>query len=359
MNINVLDNLLKKKWFVPAILVSTFFSGILISFSGFTLYNALVQKPNKIAVPTPKINSFAQSTPESVNNNNPEKGVYNALLLGFGGGNHDGADLTDSMIIVHVNTNTHKAALISVPRDLWVPGNQKINAIANTGFQNSGPVVTDVTGLPMNYYIAIDFSGFTKLIDNLGGITVITPQTFDDPFYPIDGQENNTCGFTNDQINAFKAQYSGFQLESQFTCRYEHLHFDKGSTNLDGTTALKFVRSRHGDSDFGRSLRQFAVLQGIANKLISFQALNKLNDTVNTLFQMVRTDLDLGTIKSLAEVFLPAQGGIPGLYKLSQIQLSTDNVLNQGVSSDGQFILTPKSGGFNFQGIKDYIKSQL
>jgi polyisoprenyl-teichoic acid--peptidoglycan teichoic acid transferase len=298
--------------------------------------------------------SFAKATSAPVNKNNPEKGIYNALLLGYGGANHDGGLLTDSIIIVHVNSNTHKVDLISIPRDLWVQGNQKINTVGVTGFQNTTPVITNVTGLPINYYISVDFGGFVKLIDNLDGITVNVPNTFDDPFYPITGEEMNTCGFTENQIFEFKNKYQGFELERQFTCRYEHLHFEKGDKNLDGTTALKFVRSRHGDSDFGRSLRQFAVLQGTANKLISLRSLNKINENVDTLFKIVKTDLDLGTIKSLSEVF-----GDPGLYKVNQISLTTANVLNEGFASDGQYILSPKSGGFDFTEVKNYIKSNL
>ncbi len=329
--------------------IGIFIFGLAASYFGFSKIfagNTLIKK-------TP-VNSFTKATPAPINKNNPETGTYNVLLLGYGGGNHEGTLLTDSIIVVHVNSNTKKADLISIPRDLWVPGNQKINAVGVTGFQNTMPIITNVTGLPINYYVSIDFTDFTKLIDNIGGITVQVPNAFDDPFYPILGQENNTCGFTDPQIFEFKNKYQGFELERQFTCRYEHLHFSVGPVNLDGATALKFVRSRHGDSDFGRSLRQFSVLTGIGNKLITLRSLNKINDTVNTLFEMVKTDLNLGTIKSLGQVF-----GDPNAYKINQIQLTTNNVLNEGFASDGEYILSPKSGGFNFQSIKDYINSNL
>jgi anionic cell wall polymer biosynthesis LytR-Cps2A-Psr (LCP) family protein len=309
------------------------------------------KKPTATATP----NAFANASPKPIGENPQQKGVYNVLFLGYGGAGHDGALLTDSMIIIHVDTNTHKAVLISVPRDLWVTGGQKVNSIgSSSGFQNVGPVITSITGLPINYYVSADFGGFTKIIDDLSGVTVQVPVTFDDPFYPITGQENNTCGMTNDQINALKSKYSGYSLETQFICRYEHLHFDKGPTTLDGTTALKFVRSRHGDSDFARSLRQFAVLQGVENKLISFQMANKFDDIVGTLFNIVKTDLDAGTVKSLVQVF-----GDPKVYSIKQIQLTTDNVLNQSTSSDGQFILVPKTGMFDFSGVKSYIKDNL
>jgi len=298
--------------------------------------------------------SFGNVTPAPINNNTKEEGIYNVALFGYGGVGHEGSLLTDSIIIIHVNTNTKVANMISIPRDLWVPGNEKINAAGITGFQNTMPVLTNITGLPINYYVSVNFGGFTKLIDNLGGITVNVPKTFDDPFYPILGQENNTCGFSEVQIFEFKNKFQGFELEKQFACRYEHLHFNAGVTNLDGETALKFVRSRHGDSDFGRSLRQFAVLQGIGQKLITLRSMNKVNETVSTLFQLVKTDLDLGTIKSLLEVL-----GEPNAYKVNEIQLSTDNVLTSTTSSDKQSILIPKSGNFNFSEIKSYIKSKL
>jgi len=339
-----------KKIFLGLLLAGIFILGFAVTFLTLTFSKVFVKKPASTSTPGPT--SFSNATPAPITN---PKGVFNLIFLGYGGAGHSGSYLTDSIIIVHVDTNTGKATLISVPRDLWVPGNRKINAEAGVnGFQNVGSTIQNIIGQHIDYFVSVDFGGFTKIIDNLGGITVDVPKTFDDAFYPITGQENNTCGFTEDQINAFKAQYTGFNLEKQFTCRYEHLHFDKGPINLDGTTALKFVRSRHGDSDFGRSLRQLAVLIGIENKLISLKSVGKLDNTINTLSNIVRTDLTAGTIKTLINVF-----GDPGKYKIAQIQLTTDNVLNEGTSNDGQYILIPKAGNFNFSETKNYINNNI
>ncbi|HUC95155.1 MAG TPA: LCP family protein [Candidatus Saccharimonadales bacterium] len=339
-----------KKVFLWLILSGIFILGFVISYLGLTFSKIFVKKPAETSTPAPV--SYSKATPAPITN---PKGVFNLLFLGYGGAGHDGALLTDSIIIIHVDTNTGKAAFISIPRDLWIPGNRKINAEGSiNGFQNVGGTIQNITGQHIDYFVSVDFGGFIKLVDDFGGVTVQVPVTFDDSFYPVTGQENNTCGITEDQINALKAKYSGYQLETQFTCRYEHLHFDKGSANLDGTTALKFVRSRHGDSDFARSLRQFAVLIGIENKLVSLKSLGKLDDTINTLSMIVKTDLTAGTIKTLLNVF-----GEPGKYKINQIQLTTANVLNEGKSSDGQYILTPKAGNFDFSGIKNYISSSL
>lgn len=334
---------------ISFLLVGIFALGFLISYLSLKLSGIFVPKPTA----TPNI--FAAATTKPIEQTNKQVGTYNILLLGYGGAGHAGSLLTDSMIVVHVDTNTKKVTFVSVPRDLWIPGNRKVNAEGSlNGFNNVGSTIASITGLPINYFVSVDFGGFTKIIDDLGGITAQVPATFDDPFYPITGQENNTCGFTNDQIDALKAKYSGYQLETQFVCRYKHLHFDKGPTNLDGTTALKFVRSRHGDSDFGRSARQFAVLQGIEGKLITLQAANKFDDIVNTIASIVKTDLDAGTIKSLVGIF-----GDPKTYSFNQIQLTTDNVLNSSTSSDGQFILVPKVGNFDFSGIQSYLKSSI
>ncbi len=332
-----------------------FVVGFIISYEGFTMSKIFVKNPIRDLLPTP--NAYSLATPKPIEQVEPvkqDKGTYNVLLLGFGGAGHEGSLLTDSIILTHVNVNTYKVTFISVPRDLWVSGNHKVNAAGLAGFQNAEPVITSVTGLPINYFVAVDFGGFSKMINDLGGITADTPATFDDPFYPITGQENNTCGKTNDEINALKAKYSGYNLESQFTCRYEHLHYDKGPANLNGTQALKYVRSRHGDSDFGRSARQFAVLKGIAAKLISIQAAGKFDDIVGTISNIVRTDLDAGTIKSLVQIL-----GDPKSYTYNTVQLTTDNILNSSTSSDGQFILIPKAGNLNFSGVKDYVKNNI
>jgi anionic cell wall polymer biosynthesis LytR-Cps2A-Psr (LCP) family protein len=338
-----------QKIILGLLMIGIFGLGFLITYLSLKMSKIFV----KPGTPTP--NTFADASPKPLDETQQKKGIYNVVFLGYGGAGHDGSLLTDSIIIIHVDTTIKKAALISVPRDLWYTGNHKINAEGSiNGFNNVGVAIKNVTGLPINYFVSVDFGGFIKIIDDLGGITVNVPVTFDDPFYPIAGQENNTCGFTEDQVNVLKTKYSGYNLETQFTCRYEHLHFDKGPADLNGTTALKFVRSRHGDSDFGRSLRQFAVLQGIESKLISFQASNKFNDIVNTISQIVRTDLDAGTIKSLISVF-----GDPKAYNIKQVQLTIDNVLGESKSSDGAYILIPKTGNLNFSGIRDYIKSNL
>lgn len=327
-----------KKIFIGIFFLIIFIVGFCLSYFGLKLSKIFVSTPT----PLSQTDSPVKYNPPQTKVDD-QKGIFNTVLLGYGGEGHSGSYLTDSIIIVHVNTLTKKAALISIPRDLWVTGNHKINAEASiNGFANVGNPIRDVTGLPITYFVSTDFGGFAKLIDNLGGITVNVPKTFDDPFYPILGQENNVCGKTEDEIFVLKNKFTGFDLEKQFTCRYEHLHFDKGPVNVNGITALKFVRSRHGDNDFGRSERQFAILKAIVSKYPI--------KTIDTLSKMVRTNLDIKTIRDLIDVF-----GNPNDYKISEILLTTDNVLTMSTSTDRQFILIPKAGMFDFSQIKTYI----
>lgn len=341
----------RQNFFLGLVLIAVFIFGFTITYFTLTLSKVFVKTPLPTSTPAQQQQFNFAPAPEVTK----EKGVYNTVLLGYGGAGHEGSLLTDSIIVIHVNTNKKTAALISIPRDLWVTGNRKINAeAAANGFQNMGGVIKNVTGLPTDYFVAVDFGGFAKLIDNLGGIAVNVPKTFDDPFYPIAGLENETCGKTEEEIAVLKSKYSDHQLETQFTCRYEQLHFVKGQVNLDGTTALKFVRSRHGDSDFGRSERQFAVLKGILAKLISLKSFDKTDSTLDTLSKTVRTNLNMGAIRSLIEVV-----GETGEYKITDIHLNLDNVLNEGKSAQGAYILYPKAGMLDFSQIKNFIANQL
>jgi anionic cell wall polymer biosynthesis LytR-Cps2A-Psr (LCP) family protein len=339
----------KVKILLGFLMVGIFGLGFLITYLSLKMSNIFVKKP----APTPNV--YTQASPKPIDETKKEKGVYNIVLLGHGGAGHDGPLLTDSIIVVHVNTNIKKVAFISIPRDLWYTGDHKINEEGSiNGFNNVGAAIGNITGLPINYFVSVDFGGLVKIIDNLGGINVSVPNTFNDPFYPLPGQENNTCGKTEAEIQVLKNKYTGYNLETQFTCRYEQLHFEKGEAQLNGATALKFVRSRHGDSDFGRSQRQFEVLGGIGDKLVSFRLANKFDEIVNTISQIVKTDLDAGTIKSLVQII-----GDPNAYSTKQIQLTTDNVLNEGKSGSGAYILTPRAGNLNFGEIQSYIDDNI
>lgn len=280
---------------------------------------------------------------------------FAAVLLGSGGEGHSGGGLTDSIILVYVIPETKKAAIISIPRDLYVPGNRKINAeVSVNGYDSLKSVINGVTGIDTSKYAAVNFSNLIKLIDTLGGITVEVPKAFSDNFYPIKGLENELCGKSPQEVADLHVKYSGFQLEKQFECRYEQIHFDKGQTQLDGETALKFARSRHGDSDFGRSQRQFAILAGIIKKLATQSPFKNIEDAYNSLSGLVNTDLSLSQATELFNLY-----GNPEEYEIVNIQLTDQNVLVSSKSKIGEYILLPKAGQNNFSEIKKFISGLL
>lgn len=308
----------------------------------------------------------------------------NIALLGYGGAGHDGGTLTDSIIVFNINPEKKKAVLITVPRDTWVkiPVRSDINqsfkvnhayaiGLDDTRYPLKEPqykgekgaatltkeVIKDVIGIPMQYYLAVDFEGFENIIDILGGVDVDVPVTFDDYFYPIKGAENDTCGKSSSAIARLHQQYSDTELHHQFECRYEHIHYDAGANFMDGETALKFVRSRasaqHG-GDFARSQRQQAVLVAIEDKLISLNALQKIDELFNEFANIIRTDLDLKTVKDLVAFFGNHQD-----YKISFVRLSEENVFTATKSLDGQFILIPKEGEDIWSGVHSFLREEI
>ncbi len=341
----------------------------------------LLVKSQKRSVVIPKTSAILEKV-GSHTLAEPEKDTFNILLLGYGGTGHSGGGLSDAIVLANVNTTTKKVNLIAIPRDSWVKlpirsdqnQNYKINAAFAIGNDDSGyplkqpefkgqdgggamakMAAQEVTGLPVDFYAAVDFRSFERAIDAIDGIVVDVPVTFDDYFYPVVGLENETCGFTPEKMEEVHRLYSGFNLEKQFTCRYEHLHFDAGKTEMDGATALKFVRSRHSDQhggDFARGQRQQAVLTAVRNKLISLDALNNIDKFFTEFGSMIKTDI---TEVSLIEIL--AHSGNPLDYTPKNITL--DDYLQNSTSSDGQFILIPKAGNGNWQEVQNFIKLEI
>jgi LCP family protein required for cell wall assembly len=308
-------------------------------------------------------NSAFDLSPVKVSNN---PSYYAVLFIGYGGANHAGGRLADTMIVLAIDPAKKQATLISVPRDLWVnlPGYEgkkeetKLNqAFSLGGGELAKSSVSAVVGLPIQYYIAVDFDSFKTAIDALGKITVDVTVAFDDDWYPIKGLENDSCGKTVEEIEEIKQNYSGFEGEKQFPCRYEQIHFDQGETVMDGETALKFARSRHSSQhggDFARSQRQMAVLVGVKNKLITIGAFENKKEFFGQLSGIVQTDINERIVEILAEIV----GDVKD-YSLVQIQLSETNVLKSAVSGDGQFVLVPRDENESWGTVHQFIKDKM
>ncbi|MET7319819.1 LCP family protein [Streptomyces sp. NPDC005549] len=226
----------------------------------------------------------------------PEKadnGSENILVLGsdtrsggnkkLGGGTDDGTARSDTAMIVHVYKGHKKASVVSIPRDTLIDrpdctdtdgaehpaadGVMFNSAYSTGGAACAVKTVESISGLRMDHYLEVDFSGFQNLIDDLGGVQVTTTADIKDPD--------------------------------------SHLDLTAGTHRLDGEQALGLVRTRHGvgdGSDLGRIQLQQAFVKALVHQVKDIGLLGnpkKLYDIADTATKTVTTDSDLGSVNSL------------------------------------------------------------
>lgn len=214
-----------------------------------------------------------------------QDGRVNILLMGRAGKRYPGKNLTDTVMVLSLETRSKKAALLSLPRDLLAPipetnNSVKINTLYQYGLLSGDGAelikksVGNITGLQIHYFATIDFDGFEKVIDTLGGIHIEVLRDIHDTRYP-------------------GPNYS-----------YETFELRKGWQTLDGKTALKYARMRHDDpeGDFGRAKRQQQILQAVREKTLSLPTM--LNPVILTglledLGESVNTDITPEAARSL------------------------------------------------------------
>lgn len=264
----------------------------------------------------------------------------NILLLGMGGKYHEGGYLADTIMLVSLEPSTEKVALVSIPRDLAVPvegkGWQKINSInayAEMEEEGSGSIATsqavsDILETPIDYYVRVDFEGFTNIIDELGGVDVLVENTLDDYRYPV----------------------AGLEEAEDYESRFEHLHVEKGLQTMNGDLALKFARSRHGvngeGSDFARAKRQQLVIEAVKNKALSSKNLfnpKAISGIVGEFQDHVNTNLKIWEMIKLWDTFKNVDRNNITNKVLDN---GTNGLLSDGRNENGQYILSPNSGDF-------------
>lgn len=216
----------------------------------------------------------------------------NILLFGIGGEGHDGAFLTDTIILASIKPSTKQLSLISIPRDLIVPipggyGYRKINSADSYGeeiqkghgAEFAVKVIEQVFAMPIHYYARVDFKAFKEIIDRVGGVEVYIDRDFSDSEFPTDNY------------------------------KYRAISFKKGLQTLDGQDALDFARSRHGNnnegSDFARARRQQKILLALKNKLLSVNTIfnpNKISDIMESLNRNISTDVEWWEIAQLYKI---------------------------------------------------------
>lgn len=315
-----------------------------------------------------------------------DNGRVNVLLLGIGGQGHEGPDLTDTIILASIDKDGKDVALISIPRDLWVQSlSAKINhAYAygeekdKKGLQAAKNAVSTIFGIPVHYAARVDFNGFIKATDLVGGLNIEVENSFTDPKYPISGKEDDLCGLTIEvreidgvsQKVAKDATGSAIPLDKindendPFTCRFETLKFTKGPTHMDGTTTLKFVRSRHGTndegSDFARSARQQKVILGLRQEVLSAQTLlnpKTIIELISTFGDSIDTDIKNEEIPLLVRLGKKIE---PQDVRRVVLDAGREpSVLDYGIPQNfqGQSVLVPKSGSWT--DLAEYVQGEI
>lgn len=268
----------------------------------------------------------------------------NVLMVGYGGGDHDGAYLADSIQVLSVDPETDTTSSIPVPRDLWIEGvaaypqNGKLNEVFSTGqlrgdLEGAGDlladVVAEVTGLEIEHWISIDFQGFQEMVDAVGGVTVDNPRAF---------------RWTTNQ----RARDAGNWLGS----------FAAGEIHLDGEEALMYSRARYTDvqeesTDFARSARQARIISALRSKLGE----GGVGSIVPGLGLMDALEGRMTTNLSAIDLFLLSGH----LSADRRIELSEDVVLTATTNTIGQYILIPIdwAGPGGYGGLRGYLEREL
>jgi polyisoprenyl-teichoic acid--peptidoglycan teichoic acid transferase len=217
----------------------------------------------------------------------PNNGRVTVLLLGVDsrGTLQDAGLNTDVLTLITIDPISKTAALLSIPRDLYVPlpgtnFENRINAAYAWGelkrLPGGGPAyaektITDNLGVPLQRYAVIDFNGFKKIVDAVGGVDIDVPHEIVDYEYPTPNYGT------------------------------EVLRIPAGCTHMDGALALKYVRTRHSDSDLDRLQRQQQVMLAIRDKALSIGSIDKVPEVLNAVGDSLATDLTLPEILSLAK----------------------------------------------------------
>ena len=228
----------------------------------------------------------------------------NIALYGYGGAGHDGSYLSDSIMIISIQphaTGPPQVAEISIPRDWDVPmynaagkkvDQGKINQAYSDGVldgdggvpagqEDAGGAMADAAlshllGIPIDYFVGLDFTAFDQGVDAVGGIDIDVPVSFVDPQYP-------SCDAD--------------------TCPYETIRFKAGEQHMNGATALEYARSRHGDNgqgtDFARSQRQQQILTAIKRKVLSIGGIGNLPSLLDALGGNVDTNMTLDDVEAI------------------------------------------------------------
>ncbi|MEZ5596359.1 MAG: LCP family protein [Pseudomonadales bacterium] len=261
-----------------------------------------------------------------------DAGRLTIALLGHGGDGHAGGNLTDAIVIARIDLNKPSAALISIPRDLYVTFpdgragriNEALSIHASTSSDRLKQVFAHTLGIEVDRIIHTDFRGFVAVVDLAGGIDV----TLDTPV-----------------------------RDREFVTSYGELDFPAGVSHLSGRDALFLARSRktsrHGDLD--RAARQRAILLSLEEKFSRIatwrsplQSYRILREAVS----LIHTDLtllEMAQLANAARTLKRANIHLAGFEDSPESLVASSRV-------NGASVLVPRNG---ISAVQDYVARRL
>lgn len=241
----------------------------------------------------------------------------NILIVGVDRREDGGDQNADVLIIAHVDLINKRVAAVSIPRDLLVEipgiGQDKINGAYNYGVladpdnpaAGVGMVrdtIESVFGVTLDGYVLVDFEGFETVVDSVGGVEVDVPYEIVDETYPTDDYGTET------------------------------LRFQPGLQHMDGETALKYVRTRHGDDDDARRQRQYQVLLALFDTGKSLGSVTRSDEIISALGDSIQTSFPFEQQLVLARIGAQTERGDIRLSSLAP------PLLTSGYTADGKWV---------------------
>lgn len=285
-----------------------------------------------------------------------ENGRTNILIFGTSPDGHDGANLTDSIMVLSVNQTTKEAFMVSLPRDLWVKyeatcsvGNAgKLNAAyfcaskdgkdEDAGAQALEAQAEKILGLEIQYFAHVDWDALTQSVDAVGGVDVKIET--DDPRGILDRNFDWACGY-----NCYYVKYKKDEI-----------------AHLDGIHALALARARGAAGGYGlsggnfdREQNQQKIIKALQQKALSAGTLtnvSKVTGLIDALGDNLRTNISTSELRTAMD--LAANIKPDNIVSLSLVNKEDPLVRTDNIS--GQSVVVPIAGTFNYSEIQGYIK---
>ena len=242
--------------------------------AAFCVYKATVRPPEMDHKPlaSPAVSGERPNESNHVGNLKRKDGVYTFLLFGTDDGNGN----TDTIMVGTYDTVRQTVHMLSIPRDTMIEtnrSNKRINAVyAAGGVEGLEEELSDMLGIPIDFYVQIDLQAFVAIVDAVGGVDFEVPVDMD---------------------------YEDFVQDL-------YIHFEKGMQHLDGQKALELVRCRNAyiNQDIGRMQTQQNFLTALAAKVLKVGSISKMQEFAAIFNRYAKTDLKLENIIWLGERLL-------------------------------------------------------